>query len=393
MDLIEKRKELALKANIRYHENPENAREYYQKNKGKIIARVKKWQAEHKDRDGKTKKQRYERYKAENRCLICGENKGDSSSKNLCSLCLEKSSKATKSCQSMRRENFERMNVCHECGDTLAKNSNYYCEKCKEINRIKGLEFVHSPEGKLYKKIYHQSIKFISLQMISGQIIPQCSRCGINDIRILTINHDNGKNGLDKALMTGRKPRYTAIYKHIFSGKRKTDDLSIMCYNCNMLYDYETGKRKGIQETRQKALNLLSNGKIPRCIKCGEVDERILNINHINGLNGERRKSVATIYREITEGKGENLDIRCYNCNILHEYEGRKRVGIDMALLENYLKKKNIINQTDSIIGGGKIGIEERGYQRERSVWNRGSPCENQHGAFESHRRQTSDGD
>ncbi len=84
------------------------------------------------------------------------------------------------------------------------------------------------------KRYWDQRKKLIEL--LGGK----CVSCGITDIRILQINHKNHN---------GNKERQTwkdigRFYRAILSGKRMKNDLEIRCANCNIIYEYESGKRK-----------------------------------------------------------------------------------------------------------------------------------------------------
>jgi len=68
----------------------------------------------------------------------------------------------------------------------------------------------------------------------------RCVRCGIEDPRVLCLNHKNG-DGAEERRTLGQRRLYIAIMK----GKRSTDDLELRCFNCNEIYEYERG-RKGI---------------------------------------------------------------------------------------------------------------------------------------------------
>lgn len=63
-----------------------------------------------------------------------------------------------------------------------------------------------------------------------------CRMCGNTDLRVLTINHKNGKTSKEGGL---------ALQHAIKNGSRKIDDLEILCMNCNIIYEYERGKRNG----------------------------------------------------------------------------------------------------------------------------------------------------
>lgn len=68
---------------------------------------------------------------------------------------------------------------------------------------------------------------------ISGTINAKCVRCGCDDWRLLEVNHKNGG---------GRKE--LGIHSHAFQwavvmGRRKTDDLEILCRPCNAIHYLE----------------------------------------------------------------------------------------------------------------------------------------------------------
>jgi hypothetical protein len=96
-----------------------------------------------------------------------------------------------------------------------------------------------------YNKRYHVEVKseknlrqkINALQIVSKTAKPICSCCGIEDIRLLCINHINGggrKEHLDCAPHEFRRK--------IISKERGADDLNVLCYNCNILYEYNRGR-------------------------------------------------------------------------------------------------------------------------------------------------------
>lgn len=78
--------------------------------------------------------------------------------------------------------------------------------------------------------------------------------------------------------------------------------------------------RKLFMLMRRDAVRFLGG----ECVKCGEADIRVLQINHLD-RNGTQDKGAGNIrlrfYKEILDGKRDDLDVRCANCNILYEYE------------------------------------------------------------------------
>lgn len=87
------------------------------------------------------------------------------------------------------------------------------------------------------RKTWGWNQKLRALQKISGQLIPTC-KCGISDLRILTINHKVGVGRHDK-----ERGGYS-FYKKIIDGSRPCEDLDVRCYNCNILYEFERGTRR-----------------------------------------------------------------------------------------------------------------------------------------------------
>ena len=77
--------------------------------------------------------------------------------------------------------------------------------------------------------------KEISYEILGGAL---CRNCKIKDIRVLTINHKDGRTE-----ETANERGYN-LYRAIAKGKRKTDDLEILCANCQIIHEYERGNRK-----------------------------------------------------------------------------------------------------------------------------------------------------
>lgn len=76
------------------------------------------------------------------------------------------------------------------------------------------------------KKIYYTERRIKLLSIVSNNNIV-CARCGCKDIRLLEINHKNG--GGNKEL----RNRESKFLTNILTGKRKTDDLELLCKVCN----------------------------------------------------------------------------------------------------------------------------------------------------------------
>lgn len=70
------------------------------------------------------------------------------------------------------------------------------------------------------------------IQLLGGK----CVRCGVDDYRVLQVNHRQGRGREERAPQS--------LYRDIVMGRRTTDDLELRCANCNILYEYEHGRRR-----------------------------------------------------------------------------------------------------------------------------------------------------
>ena len=91
-------------------------------------------------------------------------------------------------------------------------------------------------------------------------------------------------------------------------------------------YTPEQRKRKALRRrVRNKVRAFLVLGG--KCRICGETDFRILTVNHINGVEKRDktesggRKSNDNIRTQIKNFQREDLELLCYNCQILYEWE------------------------------------------------------------------------
>lgn len=68
----------------------------------------------------------------------------------------------------------------------------------------------------------------------------KCADCGTTDVRLLQINHKDGNGHQERLRMIDRG---TVMEAEIDNGNRSTEDLDLRCANCNILYEYEVGRR------------------------------------------------------------------------------------------------------------------------------------------------------
>ena len=258
------------------------------------------------------KREYYEKTKSMGKCVNCGKERDTKRSKCLCLSCLEKNGHKTRFYQKQKRNAFKELGVCRHCGGQLAEGSTYYCKICIDYNRRKGRQYVNSVKGKSRRRLHHHITKFKALQKVSGERVPICARCGIKDVRILTINHNDGKQAIDMKHRNKKRLTYKTIYGLINSGKRETKDLSVLCYNCNILYEHER-KRIGLDiqslENELKAKNVIMGsdsigGGISGSEKRGY--ERIGSIRNRRGIGKNLDGTVRPCREKI---------IHCDGCN------------------------------------------------------------------------------
>lgn len=112
---------------------------------------------------------------------------------------------------------------CYSCSKPLPENwESVTCEQCRSqqyLARKKRVDLLHLE----------------ALQIVGkGNLI--CQRCGCSNVEALEINHTEGNGNSDRKEfgLVGEK-----LYKQIISGKRKTDDLNILCKVCNFADYFE----------------------------------------------------------------------------------------------------------------------------------------------------------
>ncbi len=106
-------------------------------------------------------------------------------------------------------------------------------EHCKKISMR--YYYKHKKEYKQKRWKLALDIHKKAIKILGGK----CIICGIDDLRILQINHIDGEGTKEY-----KKIGNYIFYKSIIDGKRNLDDLDVRCANHNILYEYETGRRK-----------------------------------------------------------------------------------------------------------------------------------------------------
>lgn len=148
----------------------------------------------------------------------------------------------------------------------------------------------------------------------------KCAKCGNEDYRVLQVNHLHG-HGKEELRRFGRANEF---YAAILSGQRSTDDLNLLCANCNVVYDYDIGIRSQVTSQHLEIIKLFGG----KCIRCENSDSRVLQVHHVNGGGGkEYINRSGQFYNSILNGlrSTDDLSLVCANCNSIYEYESSKR--------------------------------------------------------------------
>jgi hypothetical protein len=122
--------------------------------------------------------------------------------------------------------------------------------------------------------------------------------------------------------------RYCFRHKNDLTRKRKE------MYEKHKIYFKEYRKRPEIrikERMRSRVRSFLIRLEILRllgnkCIRCGNTDFRVLQIDHIN-KNGTKERAIRKILREIKEGS-KAYQLLCANCNWIKRFENDEVVHI-----------------------------------------------------------------
>lgn len=132
------------------------------------------------------------------------------------------------------------MRTCTKCSRILTLDR-FYTRKshgdgmyrhCKDCHRAITTAWLNkSPQRRRdIAKAWRRKLRARVLIKVSGSTLPACACCGETQIEFLTIDHING-GGRRESLSYGS---HVAFLADIVSGKRRKDDLQILCWNCNM---------------------------------------------------------------------------------------------------------------------------------------------------------------
>jgi predicted nucleic acid-binding Zn ribbon protein len=89
--------------------------------------------------------------------------------------------------------------------------------------------------GKEYYRNFGMKSYRVQRTKVFNLLGGKCIRCGIDDHRVLQLNHINGGGRKDRT-------RISKVFVAILNGTRR-HEFDLRCANCNILYEYERGKR------------------------------------------------------------------------------------------------------------------------------------------------------
>jgi len=111
----------------------------------------------------------------------------------------------------------------------------YRQEHREEVNaKLRKYRQTHREEINAKASTSNRDKKLKVIELLGGR----CRNCGLTDARVLQVNHINGDGKKDRASYSSH-----AFYTRILSNKRDTKDLELLCANCNILYEYEVGRK------------------------------------------------------------------------------------------------------------------------------------------------------
>ncbi len=218
-----------------------------------------------------------------------------------------------------QRKNISDFNSDKSRGDGLS----YRCKNCSNK-----LGIIYRQVHKIEIRAYHQSLNRKIKEKIINILGGKCSNCGIGDLRVLQVDHIDGGGNRERNAFGSRY-----LYRKLLA-IRDITGYQLLCANCNWIKRHiEKEDRNGQGESyiakyhrkqRRLALQKLGN----KCTKCGNNDERVLQIDHISGGGNEERNRVGTgmIYRKIARGQILGSQLLCANCNWIKIFEDRELI-------------------------------------------------------------------
>ena len=137
-------------------------------------------------------------------------------------------------------------------GEEPKSNFNVLCANCnlvyeyKQGRRGRSIKPLPPRTDPSYFKQYHlnktNEFNLRKRMEIIDLFGGRCTKCGIVDWRVLQLHHSDGSKK-----EKGHHKSGCYLYQAILSGKVSQDGLELVCANCNVVYEYELGRRKTLR--------------------------------------------------------------------------------------------------------------------------------------------------
>lgn len=120
---------------------------------------------------------------------------------------------------------------CRSCGKDPASIPGPNCTAERHmfyhLKRKASRQKLQTPKNRYWRA------KLDVIELLGGKC-----RCGNTDPRVLQINHINGGGTKERQIT-----HLDEFRRDILAGRRSINDLEILCANCNILYEFEVGRR------------------------------------------------------------------------------------------------------------------------------------------------------
>lgn len=236
---------------------------------------------------------------------------------------------------------------CVKCGSSLIENNwsrsrqlrnDYICKDCestryrdwaarnKDRLRVSSLDYYvkNIDRERLRRNEVMLKLKRDCMNKLGGR----CAACGINDIRLLTLEHLRGGGAADyRKYGKGNVGHGRGVlYRLIRDGKADLSNYQCLCLNCNMkkriAFEHKETKGSKYNQRLKRDVMVILGGQ---CVKCGMDDLDMLTLerrygfgrNHLLQLNRGKNYSSMKLYRRIRRGLEpvERYSTLCFNYN------------------------------------------------------------------------------
>ncbi|RDJ35314.1 MAG: hypothetical protein DWQ19_10900 [Crenarchaeota archaeon] len=204
--------------------------------------------------------------------------------------------------------------------DKIKKKKHLYYEQNKDHIKCKTVRYQkHNPDKvKAYSKTARENLKIEIFNHYCNCNI-ECKNCGQNQLHLLTVDHVNGGGSQHKRRI---KNLYSWIKRNNFP-----EGFQVLCWNCQFRKKNEEAKPENPQPNQIKQAEYVKNIKkevlshYGTTCSCGESDDVVLTLDHINDNGAEHRKKLGrrgfNFYLWLRKNNFPNdppLQVLCANC-------------------------------------------------------------------------------